>query len=64
MNSIIYNNFLDGLAVDWVTNKIYFTDYVLNIIGVFDPVNFYYTVLVTTGNSTNPQQIVLDPSTG
>ena len=53
----------DGLAVDWVNDKIYFTDADLDIVGVYDPVGFYYTALINTGSSTSVRAIVLDPNT-
>ncbi len=52
----------DGLAVDWINNKIYFTDVDLNIVGVFDPVGFHYRVLVQLDSLAQPRAVVLDPS--
>lgn len=52
---------IDGLAMDWVTNKVYYTDELLDIIGVLDPVSMHYTVLIRTGQNTSPRAIVLDP---
>lgn len=43
-----------------MNNKLYFTDEVLDIIGVFDPVNSNYTILIRTGTGTRPRAIVLD----
>lgn len=45
-----------------MNNKLYFTDAGLDIVGVFDPVNFLYKVLIETGASTQPRAIVLDPN--
>ena len=56
------HNSLDGIAVDWVNNKVYFTDARLNIVGVFDPVGFHYSVLARSDSSARPRAIVLDPS--
>lgn len=47
--------------MDWVNNKIYFTDEGLNIVGVFDPVYLHYKVLIQTGTLSEPRAIVLDP---
>ena len=48
--------------MDWVNNKVYFTDGELDIVGVFDPVHFHYTILIRTGEFTEPRAIVIDPS--
>ena len=49
--------------MDWVTNKLYFTDAALDIVGVFDPnATSNYTVLIRTGANTQPRAIVLDPN--
>ena len=48
--------------MDWVTNKLYFTDAELDIVGVFDSVNMHYKVLISTGDGTEPRAIVLDPN--
>ena len=49
--------------MDWVNDKIYFTDADLDIVGVYDPVDFYYKALISTGSSTSVRAIVLDPNT-
>ena len=46
--------------MDWMNNKIYFSSYV-EILCVFDPVNFYYKVLVNTSGHGYPRSVVLDP---
>ena len=49
--------------MDWITNKLYFTDAALDIIGVVDPSGSYnYTILINTGDNTQPRAIVLDPN--
>lgn len=58
---ITYVTFSVDLAVDWVTNKLYFTDSGLQVVGVFDPVNMYYKVLIST-NIDEPYAIALDPT--
>ncbi len=47
--------------MDWISNKIYFTDASLNIVGVFDPDRAYYKVLIQLANADRPAAIVLDP---
>lgn len=53
---------LEGLAWDWVNEKLYWTDSCQDHIEVYDPVTLYRRVLITTG--TNPFAIIVDPSTG
>lgn len=55
---------IDGLAFDWMANKLYVTDEMLDIIGVLDVATSNYTVLIRTGVSTRPRAIVLDPYAG
>ena len=47
--------------MDWVNNKVYFTDATLDIVGVFDPVHFHYRVLIRTAANSEPRAIALDP---
>ena len=53
---------LVGLAVDWITNKVYFTDALLNILGVFDSARSHYKVLFRSNATSALQAIALDPS--
>ena len=53
---------VDGLAVDWATDKLYWTDTELRRIGVFDLTNHYYNrELISTGTDSIPRAIVVDP---
>lgn len=67
--SKIYNNIAccyhnpDGLAWDWVNEKLYWTDGCDDDIEVFDPKTGYRKVLIQTGPDSNPRGIVLDPTT-
>ena len=54
--------FTEGLAWDWVNEKLYWTDYCQDHIEVYDPVSLHRRVLTATG--TNPFGIVVDPGTG
>ena len=54
---------LDGIAVDWINDKIYWTDADLKHIEVYEPSTKYRKVLLTTGNSAIPRAIVVDPRT-
>ena len=51
----------DGLAWDWVNRKLYWTDAADNDIEVIDPVTNHRKLLISTGNTTDPRAIVLDP---
>ena len=59
----VYVSFgVDGLAVDWATDKLYWTDSELRRIGVFDLTNHYYNwELISTGTDSLPRAIVVDP---
>ena len=52
----------EGLAWDWVNEKLYWTDHCLDEIKVYDPVTQHQGVLIRTG--TNPFAIIVDPGTG
>ena len=52
----------EGLAWDWVNEKLYWTDYCQDRIEVYDPATLHRRVLLTTG--TNPFAIKVDPGTG
>ena len=51
-------SFAEGVAVDWISLKIYFTDTGLNIIGVIDARLNYKTVIE---DIVAPRSIVVDP---
>ena len=53
---------IEGLAWDWINEKLYWTDYCQDEIEVFDPASNQQTVLFSTG--TSPYAIVVDPGTG
>lgn len=55
--------FAEGLAWDWVNQKIYWTDYCDDEIEVYDTITSYRRVLFDTGLSS-PYAIVVDPTTG
>ena len=54
----------EGVAVDWVNDRVYFTDSVLDIIGIYDltMASSNYSVLIETGSGSTPRSIVVDPS--
>ena len=51
----------EGLSVDWVNGKLYWTDDTLQRIEVYDTTSENRRVLIRTG--TRPLAIVVDPST-
>ena len=63
MYTMLYTFTVDGLSVDWVNGKLYWTDATLQHIKVYDTTTGNRRVLIRTGNTTNPRAIVVDPST-
>ena len=59
----LYTFAVDGLSVDWVNGKLYWTDATLKHIEVYDMQTRIRRVLIRTGNSTTPRAIVVDPAT-
>lgn len=53
----------EGLAWDWVNEKLYWTDVCDDDIEVFDPATGYRKVLIETGSGSDPRGIALDPTT-
>ena len=56
--------YIDGLAFNWVTNELYYTDEILDIVGAVNLVGLSNRILIRTGNDTRPRAIVLDPPSG
>ena len=59
----IYAFIVDGLSVDWVNGKLYWTDATLQHIEVYDTATGNRRVLIKTQNTTILRAIVVDPST-
>ena len=55
---------IDGIAWDWINEKLYWNDVCKDTIEVFDPATGYRRVLLYTGTSSNNRDIVVDPTTG
>ena len=55
--------FLDGLAIDWITDKIYWTDLTRKHVTVADLTGENRTVLFST-DMLKPRGIVVDPTQG
>ena len=54
----------EGLAWDWVTKKVYWTDSGRRKISVYDPERNIRKVVINTGSNSAPKDIALDPMTG
>ena len=54
----------DGLAWDWINQKLYWTDQCNDRIEVYDPSASTRKVLIETGTNSNPRGIVVDPVNG
>ena len=54
--------YVDGLAWDWISEKLYWTDYCQDDIEVYDPTSGYRAILFNTG-LIEPHAIVVDPTT-
>lgn len=62
LSSLLFMTMLtDDVAVDWVSNKLYWTDDGLDRIGVFDLIFGFRTSLINTGQNTKPRALVVDP---
>ena len=53
----------DGLAWDWVNEKLYWTDSGSEEVEVYDPASDLRMTLISTGEDTIPRGIVVDPTT-
>ena len=54
----------DGIAWDWINEKLYWADAGTDKIEVYDPNTRNRKVLINTGSSTNPSDIIVDPNNG
>lgn len=57
--------YADGIAVDWINAKLYWTDTRNKTVEVLDLSRGYRTALILTGigSSSMPRAIVVDPQT-
>ena len=54
-------NTTDDLAVDWISNKLYWVDAVWARIEVLDLETYYRAEVLRTGPNTLPRAIAVDP---
>ena len=54
----------DGLAWDWINEKLYWADASTDRIEVYDPTTRNRKLLFNTGLNTNPADIIIDPNNG
>ena len=61
----LYSMYAEGIAVDWINTKLYWTDTEMKTVEVLDLSGGYHTALISTGigSSSMPQAIVVDPQT-
>ena len=54
---------VDDIAVDWISNKVYWTDNGFDRIGVYDLSFGYLSFLIdtNTGSESSPRGIIVDP---
>ena len=56
--------YLAGLAADWITGNLYYSDTQQKVIGVMDNYTGSFDgVLIQSGEESIPNAIILDPST-
>lgn len=53
----------DGIAVDWVNNKLYWTDAIYTMLDVIDLNTLQRKTLIDFTDDAFPRAIVVDPST-
>ena len=58
---LIYST--EDLALDWISNNLYWTDTLNRRLEMLDIDSEYKTVLLSTGAHSAPKAIVVDPST-
>lgn len=63
LHSLSYS-LADGLAWDWINEKLYWADASTDQIEVYDPKTRNRKVLISTGSNSNPADIIVDPNNG
>ena len=53
----------DGIAWDWINQKLYWTDPEHREIEIMDPITGHRTRIVYTGLASIPRGLVVDPNT-
>ena len=60
---ITYTIYAVDIAWDWVNRKLYWTEYCIHHIYVYDETNNAKIALIDTGSGTEPRGIIVDPTT-
>ena len=61
---INFQYYIDGIAWDWINEKLYWTDYSYHKIEVYRPSSNDRRVLFDSATVSSPRGIVVDPTTG
>lgn len=61
--SLLFVTSLDGIAWDWINEKLYWSDPGQSEIEVYDPASGNRRRLIFTGDTSSPRGLAVDPTT-